>query len=408
MSQNNSVVQNMIHVNDALVRIFKLLLVAVAAVVILKAAGFIELPWLYTIIVLAAVIFVCMVPIACRHFRMDAAVVKNVNIYSTAILCICGYCYLGMGLIVLLAVPIGFACMYFDMKLVRASAVLSMLGFILEVAAGRLIDGRLAAFLESGRIIIAVDAAQILIIATLLAVISRNVLKMLSSTHSFYENINSLLSGIQGSSQSLDAAEDVILQGVSSLASGIEKNDEPAAAAEEADSSNAKVRDIISNINRSMENAKDLIRYTQTMLKGRGKDLKAGDEAARLEEYCRNTKELVSKLSGYTDRIKEDLGLIAVMIDESKLLSVNAAAEAENAGSKGRGSVIVAMKVEKLADEAAESAVHIRELLNNVVNDAENTVKSVSQAYEEIFKSLELINRSVETLIKWLMYKNLN
>lgn len=408
MSQNNSVVQNMIHVNDVLVRIFKLLLVAVAAFVILKAAGFIALPWLYMIIASVAAAFVCMVPVACRHFRMDAAVVKSVNIYSIAILCICGYCYLGMGFIVLLAVPIGFACMYFDMKLIRDSAVLSMLGFILEAAAGRFIDSSLAVFMGDGRISLAANAVQFLVIAALFAVISRNVLKLLSNTHGFYENINSLLSSIQGSSQSLDAAEGVILQGVSSLASGIEKNDEPAASAEDAGSPNAKVRDIISNINRSMENAKDLIRYTQTMLKGKGKDVKAGDEAERLEEYCNNAKELVSRLSGYTDRIKDDLGLIAVMIDESKLLSVNAAAEAENASSKGRGSVIVAMKVEKLADEAAESAVHIQELLNNVVNDAENTVKSVSQTYEEIFKSLELINRSVETLIKWLMYKNLN
>jgi predicted transcriptional regulator len=41
------------------------------------------------------------------------------------------------------------------------------------------------------------------------------------------------------------------------------------------------------------------------------------------------------------------------------------------------------------------------------MNDAENTVNSVAATYEEIFKSLELINRTVETLIKWLMYKNM-
>jgi methyl-accepting chemotaxis protein len=63
--------------------------------------------------------------------------------------------------------------------------------------------------------------------------------------------------------------------------------------------------------------------------------------------------------------------------------------------------------VEKLADESVESASHIQELLNSVVNDAENTVRSVAKTYEEVFKSLELINRTVETLIKWLMYKNM-
>lgn len=408
MFQNDAIVQNTIKVNDALVRIFKLLLVAGAAFVILKAVGFITLPWPYTIAAAAVIIVLCMIPIACRHFRMDIAMVKQAGAYSMSILCISSYFILGGGFLVLLVIPVGFACMYFDMKLIRNTVLLSALGFALEAAAGGSIDRSFLVFMESRGISLAINALQFAIIAALLSVISTNVLRMLTSTHSFYENINSLFTNIQGSSQSLDAAEEIILQGVSSLAVGIEKNGEAVVAAEEASGSNAKVREIISNINKSMENAKDLIRYTQTMLKGKGKDTKAGDEAARLEEYSRNTKELVSKLSGYTDKIKEDLSLISIMIDESKLLSVNAAAEAENASSKGRGSAIIAMKVEKLADESAESAVHIQELLNNVVKDAEVTVNSVAQAYEEIFKSLELINRSVETLIKWMMYKNLN
>ncbi|HQJ38406.1 MAG TPA: methyl-accepting chemotaxis protein, partial [Bacillota bacterium] len=170
--------------------------------------------------------------------------------------------------------------------------------------------------------------------------------------------------------------------------------------------SNTVVKGIISNINKSMENAREIMKYTQTMLKGKVKDLKT-EEAARIEEYSRSSREIILKLDKYTEKIKEDLNLISVMIDESRLLSVNAAAEAENASSGGRGSAIIAMKVEKLADESVESATHIQELLNNVVNDAENTIKSVADAYEEMFKSLELINRTVETLIKWLMYKNM-
>lgn len=308
----------------------------------------------------------------------------------------------------LLAVPIGFGCMYFDIKLIRISAILSILGLILGEATSRVANWGLGIVVKDSQIGTAIYFLQFGMVAALLIAISKSALKMQSNTHSFYENINSIFSNIQGSSQSLEAAEGIILQGVSSLAANGEKNVEAASSEDEESSSNAKVRDIISNINKSMENAKDLIKYTQTMLKVKGKDLKAGDEAARLEEYGRNTKELISKLSSYTDKIKEDLSLIAIMIDESKLLSLNAAAEAENASSKGRGSTIIAMKVEKLADESVESATHIQELLNNVVNDAENTVKSVAETYEEIFKSLELINRTVETLIKWLMYKNMN
>ena len=176
---------------------------------------------------------------------------------------------------------------------------------------------------------------------------------------------------------------------------------------EDLSSSNEVVKGIVSNINKSMENAREIMKYTQTMLKGKSKDLNLREEAAQIEEYSRNSKDLIIKLDQYTDKMKENLCLISIMIDESKLLSVNSAAEAENASSGGRGSAIIAMKVKMLADESAESATHIQEVLNSVVYDAENTVKSVAETYDEVYKSLELLNRTVETLVKWLMYKNM-
>ena len=196
----------------------------------------------------------------------------------------------------------------------------------------------------------------------------------------------------------MEAAEEALLRSVSTLNANNE---------EDVSSSNGVVRGIVSNINKSVENAREIMKYTQTMLKGKSEDLNLKEEAAQIEEYSRNSRELILKLDQYTEKMKENLSLISIMIDESKLLSMNAAIEAENASSGGRGSAIVAMKVGKLADESVESATHIQDLLNSVVNDAENTVKSVAETYDEVYKSLELLNRTVETLIKWLMYKNM-
>ena len=397
MYQSDATGQNTLYVNDLLVRIFKLKLVAITAFVILKAAGIILIPWLHTIVIAGTVIIACAVPIACRGFSMDVNTVRNVNIYCMAVICILGYSYLNMGIIMLLVIPIGFACMYFDMKLISRTIGLSVLG----IAIGELLRaGSNWSFdyaAQNGNIRLILYFFQFGAAAALITAISKRALSILSSTHSHYENINNIFSNIQVSSQSLEAAEQTLLNGVNSL----NVNNE-----EDASSSNTVVKGIISNINKSMENAREIMKYTQTMLKGKVKDLKT-EEAARIEEYSRSSREIILKLDKYTEKIKEDLNLISVMIDESRLLSVNAAAEAENASSGGRGSAIIAMKVEKLADESVESATHIQELLNNVVNDAENTIKSVADAYEEMFKSLELINRTVETLIKWLMYKNM-
>ena len=398
MYQNDAIGQNTLYVNDMLVRIYKLVLVAIAVIVILKASGIIAMPWLHTIVIAGAGIVVCAIPIACRSFNMDGNMIRNVNIYCMAVICILGYCYLNIGIIMLLVIPIGCACLYFDLKLIDRSIGLSVLGIMIGETLRAGANWSFDAAAQDSYIRILLYFFQFGVAAALFMTVSKRALNMISNTHSYYENINNIFSNVHASSQSLEAAEDILLKGVSTLDGDNE---------EDVLSSSKVVKGIISNINKSMENTKEIMKYTQTMFKGKIKDLKAGDEAAKIEEYARNSKENVLKLSKYTNKINEDLGLISVMIDESKLLSVNAAAETENASSGGKGSAIIAMKVEKLADESVESATHIQELLNSIVNDAENTVKSVAETYEEIFKSLELINRTVETLIKWLMYKNM-
>jgi methyl-accepting chemotaxis protein len=321
------------------------------------------------------------------------------------------YIYLRMEILMILVVPVGFACLYFDAKLLRHSALISTAGIILGELLKESVNWGFSVQGQASYIRIAVYILQFGIAIAILVSISKRADNMLANTHNFYENINNILSNAYASSQSLESAENTLLQGVDSLSGSTDNSMEILAEEEEDRASNTKVKAIISNLNKSMENAKEIIKYTQTMLKGpavsKGKGIQAGDEVVRIEEYTKNSIELITRLAKYTDKIKGDLNLISTIVDESKLLSISAGAEAEKASTGSKGSVILAMKVEKLADESVESASHIQELLESIVNDAENTVKSVAETYEEVFKSLELINRTVETLIQWLMYKNI-
>lgn len=405
MYQNDAIGQNTLYVNDMLIRIFKIMLVAVTAVVLLKAFGIITLPWLQIIITIGTAAAACVIPILCRSFRLEGKTIKFVNIYCSAILCTIAYCSLNSVLIILPAIPISLACLYFDGKLIAHASVLSVLSLIIGEAINIGTGWSLDISLQDSNIRTAVNIIQLGAAAAFLAIISTRARKMLSNTLSFYENINYIFSNAYAYSKNLESTQDKLMQGINSLSGNSDKNED--VIGEDISNSNAKVRSIISNISKSMENTREIMKYTQTMMKGKGKDIKAEDGAGIIGEYARNSAEIISRLAKYSDKISEDLSLISVMVDESRLLSVNAAAEAENASSGGKGSAIIAMKVEKLADESAESAVHIQELLNSIVNDAENTMKSVAEAYEETVKSLELINRTVETLIKWIMYKNM-
>jgi len=398
MYRNDAIAQNTLYVNNMLIRIYKLLLVAFAMINILKASGVIVLSWLYLIIADVVVVLICISPIAFRHFMMDENIIKYVNISCAAVLCISGFCILNTDAIILLVMPIGFACLYFDIKLIKYSSALSIAGLILGKLLNGMINWDFYAAVQGIDIRTAMGFLQFGIAGALLIAVSKRALNVLSNAHSYYENINNIFSNVQASLQSLEAAEDILLKGVNSL---------NAADGEDALPQNAMVKGIISNINKSVENTREIMKYTQTMLKGKNKDLKARAEITRIEEYARNSREIVLKLAICAEEISKDLSLISVMTDESNLVFANALAEAESASSKDGGSPIITLKIEKLADKSEKSFTHIRELLNNIANDAENTVKTVADTYEEMVKSLELINRTVETLIKWLMYKNM-
>ncbi|MGE5632055.1 MAG: methyl-accepting chemotaxis protein [Caulobacteraceae bacterium] len=414
MYQNNALGRNETDVNDLLVRLYKIVLVTFPLIALLKFTGLIAIPLLHFAIIAGVGILTCLLPIVCRMFRMDSAALKYISIYCAVVLVILCYVYLHFTVILLFIIPISFANLYFDGKLIRRSVILAILGlaageFLNSIVSWKFSLSNLPVYLNT-----AIFALQFVILAVIQFSAQKRANKMIVHAQSIYENINDLFSNAYATSQNLQSAEEKLVQEVSVLGEGIEKQEEivPDAVEEAAGTANAAVKAIFSNINKTVENTKEIMKYTHTMLKnsgnGKGPVFKEDYKAGSIEEYAKKSKESIASLAKYTEKIKDDLNLLSVIIDESKLLSVNAAVEAENASSSGKGSVILAMKVEKLADQSAESASYIQELLNGIVNDAEVTVKSMIETYDEVFKSLDLINRTVDTLIKWLMYKNMH
>lgn len=402
MYRNDAVGRNELDVNDLIIKFFKFVLAVLPLAAVLNFSGTITVPWLHFAVMAGIVGLACVVPIVYRHLRIGSAALKYINIYSSAVLLTLCYSCLGFNAIMLLLIPAGLAALYFDGRLLKHAAVLAAAGIIMGDFIRNLANWNLNLDAYGIYFRIALYVIQIVLIAVILNSVQKRANRMLFSTQSFYENMNDLFSNAYAASENLQSSEEKLLQGAGSLTAGADRP-------EEADTG---VRSLLSSINKTVENAKEIVKYTQAMLKTTGDDKNSGvpkgSDSGKIEEYSKKSKESIASLSKYTKRIKEDLSLLSVIIDESKLLSVNAAAEAENDGSGGKGSAILAMKVENLADQSAESATHIQEILDNIVSDAEITVKSIAETYEEVLKSLEMINRTVDTLIKWLMYKNMH
>lgn len=122
------------------------------------------------------------------------------------------------------------------------------------------------------------------------------------------------------------------------------------------------------------------------------------ENAERLLKSSEKGKETIQKMHSIMDKISakvEDIsGLIHIINDtaeQTNLLSMNAAIEAANAGSKGAGFGVVAGEIRKLAATSGKNATEISEVLNSMIDG----IREAASASQETRDNFSLIHKEI-------------
>ena len=178
----------------------------------------------------------------------------------------------------------------------------------------------------------------------------------------------------------------VLSSNAENLSNNVEKLTESAnMQAASLEETAAAIEQITANMQNSSQNIVKMTTYANEVSSSVaiGQDL-ASRTALSMDEINTQTKAIADSIS---------------IIDQTNILSLNAAVEAATAGEAGKGFAVVAAEVRNLASRSAEAAREIKDLVVNATNKA-NEGKNISnemiQGYEKlnnnIHNTLSLIN----------------
>ncbi|WP_338555345.1 methyl-accepting chemotaxis protein [Paenibacillus sp. KS-LC4] len=192
------------------------------------------------------------------------------------------------------------------------------------------------------------------------------------------------------SSREISVATEEIANGASSLAVEAERGS-----------------DLSGNISTQMETVKQA---NAEIVRAAGEVEKAGERGAaymgELSHKTGQTEQMTRSMVEKVDSLKDSTGSIVKILDvlnnltkQTNILSLNAAIEAARAGAAGKGFMVVADEIRKLADQSRQSIDIVGQITEKIQEEIDNTVSVLSDAYPLFQEQIVSVKQATDIFV---------
>ncbi|MBC7858314.1 MAG: CHASE3 domain-containing protein [Burkholderiaceae bacterium] len=211
-----------------------------------------------------------------------------------------------------------------------------------------------------------------------------------------FQNLRSLLNNVQKAGiQVTSSATEIAASARQQEATGIEQ----AQTSVEILSTTKEISANTSQLLKTMEEATAVAEYTTSATAEAQGNLKRMDQT--MQHMVAATDSINAKLAALSEKASNINGVlitITKVADQTNILSLNAAIEAEKAGEAGRGFSVVATEIRRLADQTSVSTWDIEQMLKEMQSAVSASVMGMDKFSEEIRRSVGEVRLVAEQL----------
>jgi len=107
-------------------------------------------------------------------------------------------------------------------------------------------------------------------------------------------------------------------------------------------------------------------------------------------DTIRETEKRIKRLGERSQEITRVVNLINTIAERTHILALNASMHAASAGEAGRGFVVVADEVQRLAESARQATLEISTLVNNIQTETAGAAATMNEAISQVVAGTEL------------------